>query len=303
MNGVPAALSASMLWGTADFLAGRATRRHPVVLVAFVGQLAGLLALLVILAFHGVNDQALLPGAITGVFGIVGVTALYAALGLGTMSIVAPIAATSAIIPVLWGIASGERPGALQWAGMLLALIGVVLAAREPSTGSSKDARAAIRLAILAAAMIGLSLVFLDKAAAHDSLSGVGAARAVSAPALGIAWLWLSARGKSLGDEAVIGAAHPPVIVAEVTHPQAPDPRGVKVLAGLAGIGLLDTAANSAFALATTNGLLSLVAVLGGLFPVVTVALAYFVLGERLARPQRLGVVLALVGIPLISAG
>ena len=303
MNGVPAALSASLLWGTADFLAGRATRRHPVVLVAFIGQLAGLLALSVILAFHGVDDQALLPGAITGLFGIVGVTALYAALGLGTMSIVAPIAATSAIIPVLWGIAGGERPGGLQWAGMILALIGVVLAAREPSSGSSKDARAAIRLAILAAAMIGLSLVFLDKAAAHDSLSGVGAARAVSAPALGIAWLWLLSRGRTLRDDAVIGAAHPPVIVKDIPHPPVAARPDVKVVAALAGIGLLDTAANCAFALATTNGLLSLVAVLGGLFPVVTVALAYFLLGERLARPQRLGVVLALVGIPLISAG
>jgi drug/metabolite transporter (DMT)-like permease len=303
MNGVPAALSASLLWGTADFLAGRATRRHPVVLVAFAGQLAGLVALLVILAFHGVDDQALLPGAVTGAFGIVGVTALYAALGLGTMSIVAPIAATSAIVPVLWGIAGGERPGALQWAGMILALVGVVLAAREPSSGSSKDARAAIRLAILAAVTIGLSLVFLDKAAEHDSLSGVAAARAVSAPALGIAWLWLLSRGRSLRDEAVIGAAHPPVIVAEIAHPQAPARRDLRTLAGLAGIGLLDTAANTAFALATTNGLLSLVAVLGGLFPVVTVALAYFLLGERLARPQRVGVVLALVGVPLISAG
>jgi drug/metabolite transporter (DMT)-like permease len=303
MNGVPAALSASLLWGTADFLAGRATRRHPVVLVALVGQFAGLLALIVILAFHGVNDQALLPGAITGAFGIVGVTALYAALGLGTMSIVAPIAATSAIVPVLWGIADGERPGGLQWAGMILALVGVVLAAREPSSGSSKDARAAIRLAILAAAAIGVSLIFLDKAAEHDSLSGVGAARAVSAPALGIAWLWLIRRGKTLRDEAVIGAAHPPVIVAELPHPPADDRRDLKLIAGLAGIGLLDTAANCAFALATTNGLLSLVAVLGGLFPVVTVALAYFLLGERLARPQRVGVVLALVGIPLISAG
>jgi drug/metabolite transporter (DMT)-like permease len=303
MNGVPAALSASVLWGTADFLAGRATRRHPVVLVAFVGQLAGLIALCVILAFHGLNDQALLPGAITGVFGIVGVTSLYAALGLGTMSIVAPIAATSAIVPVLWGIAGGERPGALQWAGMILALVGVVLAAREPSTSVSKDARAAIRLAILAAAMIGLSLIFLDKAAEHDSLSGVAAARAVSAPVLGIAWLWLIARGKSLRDEAVIGVAHPPVIVAEITHPPAGTRRDLKVIAGLAGIGLLDTAANTAFALATTNGLLSLVAVLGGLFPVVTVALAYFLLHERLARPQRIGVVLALVGVPLISAG
>ena len=303
MNGIPAALSASVLWGTADFLAGRATRRHPVVLVAFVGQLAGLIAVLAILAFHGVDDQALLPGAIAGVFGIVGVTTLYAALGLGTMSIVAPIAATSAIVPVLWGVADGERPGGLQWAGMIVALTGVVLAAREPSADSSKDARAAIRLAILAAVTIGLSLVFLGKAADHDSLSGVAAARAVSAPALGIAWLWLITRGRTLRDEAVIAVAHPPVVVADVPHPPAADRRDVRVLAGLAGIGVLDVAANSAFAIATTGGLLSLVAVLSGLFPVVTVALAYFVLGERLARPQRVGVVLALVGIPLISAG
>jgi drug/metabolite transporter (DMT)-like permease len=281
VNGVPAALSASVLWGTADFLAGRATRRHPVVLVALVGQFAGLLALAVILVFHGVDGQALVPGAITGAIGIVGVTALYSALGLGTMSIVAPIGATSAIVPVLWGIAGGERPAALQWAGMAIALIGVVLAAREPSSEGSKDARAAIRLAVLAAAAIGLSLVFLDKAAEHDSLSGVAAARAVSAPALAVAWLWMK----------------------RTTRGGTETPRDLRVLAGLAVIGLLDTAANAAFAIATTGGLLSLVAVLGGLFPVVTVALAYILLGERLARPQRIGVVLALVGVPLISAG
>ena len=67
-------------------------------------------------------------------------------------------------------------------------------------------------------------------------------------------------------------------------------------------IGLLDTGANTAFAIATTGGLLSLVAVLGGLFPVVTVALAYFLLHERLRPLQRAGVILALAGIPLISA-
>ena len=66
-------------------------------------------------------------------------------------------------------------------------------------------------------------------------------------------------------------------------------------------IGLLDTGANTAFAIATTSGLLSLVAVLGGLFPVVTVALAYFILHERLRPIQRAGVLLALAGIPLIS--
>ena len=259
MNGIPAALSASVLWGSADFLAGRATRTHPVLLVAFLGQAAGLIVLSAILAFHGIDAHALLPGAITGLIGIVGVLALYSALGLGTMSIVAPIGATSAIVPVVWGIAGGERPGALQWAGVVLALTGVILAAREPTTGGSKDAKNAIRLALLAALAIGFSLVTLDKAAEHDSLTGVFAAR--------------------------------------VRLPHA------KALAGMGGIGLLDTSANVAFAIATTGGLLSLVSVLGGLFPVVTVALAYALLHERLARPQRVGVVLALVGVPLISAG
>ena len=74
-----------------------------------------------------------------------------------------------------------------------------------------------------------------------------------------------------------------------------------RAVPNLAVIGLLDTGANTAFAIATTGGLLSLVAVLGGLFPVVTVALAYFLLHERLAPVQRAGVLLALAGIPLIS--
>jgi drug/metabolite transporter (DMT)-like permease len=278
VSGVPAALLASLLWGSADFLAGRASRRQPVLLVAFVGQASGLAALAAILAVRGLDAAALAPGALAGVAGVAGVTALYAALGLGTMSIVAPIAATSAIVPVITGIADGERPVALQWIGVVAALIGVVLAAREPGEDASEDSRAAIRLALLAALTIGLSLVFLDRAAEHDALSGVGAARAVSAPALAAA-LWWHRRG----------APAP-----------AATPRGI---APLAGIGLLDTAANAAFAIATTGGLLSLVSVLSGLFPVVTVALAYVLLGERLAPLQRAGVALALVGVPLISAG
>lgn len=283
MSGIPAALSASLLWGSADFLAGRASRRRPVVLVALVGQAAGMIALAPILAIRGVDTGAILPGALSGGVGVVAVTAFYAALGLGTMSIVAPIGATSAIVPVIAGVGGGERPGALQWTGVVIALIGAVLAAREPSSGGSRDARAAIRLALLAALTIGLALVFLGKAAKHDALTGVAAARAVSVPALLAAWWWVTARSRDGGRVA--------------------GKRDLRVLAGLAAIGLLDTAANAAFAIATTGGLLSLVAVLGALFPVVTVALAYLLLGERLARPQRVGVVLALAGVPLISAG
>jgi len=268
VSGAPAALLASLLWGTADFLAGRASRRHAAVLVAFIGQSAGLIALAILLLFTGLDTAALPTGAVAGVFGVVGVVTFYRALGLGTMSVVAPVVATCAIVPVVAGVLEGERPGALQWVGVVAALTGVALASREPG-GASTDARQALRLALIAALTIGLSLVFLDKAAEHDSLSGVAAARAVAVPILGVI----------------------------ARHLRAP----LRALPQLGLIGLLDTGANTMFAIATTGGLLSLVAVLGGLFPVVTVALAYFLLHERLQPVQRAGVILALAGIPLIS--
>jgi len=272
VSGAPAALLASLLWGTADFLAGRASRTHQAVLVAFVGQAAGLIALGLVLLFTGFDDGAVLGGALAGACGIVGVLSFYRALALGTMSIVAPIVATCAIVPVAAGVLlDGERPGTLQWIGVIAALAGVALASIEPS-GAAADARKALQLALVAALAIGLSLVALDDAAEDDALSGVFMARVVAAPALGLL----------------------------VLHARARAPLGK--LPQLGAIGLLDTGANTAFAIATTGGLLSLVAVLGGLFPVVTVALAYFLLHERLQPTQRIGVLLALAGIPLISA-
>lgn len=271
MSGAPLALLASLLWGTADFLAGRASRTHPAVLVAFVGQAAGLLALGVVLAFHGADAGAVVPGALSGAVGAVAILAFYRALALGSMSVVAPIVATSAIVPVIAGVLDGERPGTLQWVGVAAALSGVALASREPG-GAARDARAALRLALVAALGIGLALTFLGAAAEDDALTGVTAARAVAVPILAVLVLRARARASR------------------------------RALPGLAAIGLLDTGANTAFAIATTGGLLSLVAVLGGLFPVVTVALAYFLLHERLQPVQRVGVLLALAGIPLISA-
>jgi drug/metabolite transporter (DMT)-like permease len=272
MSGAPAALLASVLWGTADFLAGRASRTHPAAMVAFVGQAVGLLVLGVVLAIRGFDIAAFLPGALSGAVGTVAVLAFYRALALGTMSIVAPIAATSVIVPVLAGVFDGERPGALQWIGVAIALVGVVLASTEShATSSAVDPRAALKLALLAALAIGFALVLLGRAAEHDALTGVTAARVVTVPILGFITFRTAAR--------------------------AP----LRTLPGLAAIGLLDTGANTAFAIATTGGLLSLVSVLGGLFPVVTVALAYLLLHERLQPVQRAGVLLALAGIPLIS--
>jgi drug/metabolite transporter (DMT)-like permease len=239
--------------------------------VALAGQAVGLLVLGLVLLVHGADAHALAPGALAGACGAIAILAFYRALALGTMSVVAPIVATSAIVPVLAGVLDGERPELLQWAGMAAALTGVALASMEPG-GRSLDSRRALQLALLAALMIGLSLVFLDRAADHDALTGVGAMRVVAVPLLALV----------------------------VLHTRARAP--LRALPRLGVIGLLDTGANTAFALATTGGLLSLVAVLGGLFPVVTVALAYVLLHERLQPVQRAGVALALAGIPLISA-
>jgi drug/metabolite transporter (DMT)-like permease len=277
VSGAPAALAASLLWGTADFLAGRASRRHPTALVAFVGQAAGLLVLAAVLAVRGADGSAVLPGLAAGVAGVAGVLSFYGALAAGPMSIVAPIGATSVIVPLVGGVLEGDRPGLPQWLGVAAALAGVVLASTEAGTEGGTPARtearrSGVRLAVLAALTIGLTLFFLGKAADHDALTGVAVARLVAVP----------------------------VLAAVVLRRRATAP--LSALPGLAVIGLLDTAANSAFAYATTAGLLSLVAVLGGLFPVVTVALAYLLLHERLEPLQRAGVLLALAGVPLISA-
>ena len=224
------------------------------------------------------------------------------------MSIVAPISATSALVPFVAGIATGERPAALQLLGVALAAAGVVLAAIEPerpgetigvaalpnepavepaavrdgsagrcaATPSRRDQRLAVGLALLAALCIGLVLLGYD-------------ATAKTRPAVGHA-----RRTHVVGHvvlRAVRGAAAARAHVA----------RG-RALRSIA-VGLLDTSANGLFSLATTQGYLSLVAVLGSVYPVVTVLLAFIVLDERIAKHQMAGVVAALAGVALIAAG
>jgi drug/metabolite transporter (DMT)-like permease len=193
------------------------------------------------------------------------------------MSVVAPISATAAVVPVLVGLAEGERPSSLQIAGMAAALAGVILASREPvEAGCPPANRAAIGLALVAAAGFGTFFVGIDRASADADVAGVIAiSRSCSLALL--------------------------VIAALVARPALP--RDPASLATLVVIGVLDLGANGLYALATTEGLLSVVSVLGSLYPAVTVVLARVVLAERVARVQEVGVVLALAGVVAISAG
>ena len=191
------------------------------------------------------------------------------------MGIVAPISAVAAVIPFAVGVASGERPGALQIVGIVLALAGVAVASREPAHRGGGRA-AGIGLALLAALGFGLYFVFADRAADESvPVCGGDGSRRLAAARL------RRCRSAS-GRRSRPGRAFLPV---------------------LAVVGLCDVGANMLFSLATTRGYLSIVAVLAALYPVVTVALAAVVLHERIAPSQRAGVAGALLGAAMITAG
>jgi drug/metabolite transporter (DMT)-like permease len=269
------ALCASLFWGLADFMGGSLSRRHPLLAVLLVSQGVGMVGILVV-AFVRTSDPSsavVLPGIAAGLSGVTAALAFYRAMSIGSISVAAPILATGAVVPVVAGLATGERPGSLQMAGIVAALVGVVLASREPDPGGGSVRGAGVVLALLAALMFGLQLIALDHAARSDAIWGVTVARVTAVVVLASA--------------------------AALTRPRLS--RGA--MTPLVAIGVLDTTANAAFALAATEGFLSIVSVLGSLFPVVTVALAHIHLHERLAPGQRLGVALALGGTLAIAGG
>jgi drug/metabolite transporter (DMT)-like permease len=279
------ALGASLLWGVADFQ-GAIRARHvgPLVVAAFA-QTAG--TALLVVALVVVRDPfpgwaIWIPAAVAGLAGSVGHVAFYAALSRGPMGVIAPILAMSAAGPVLFAILwSGERPAPLQLVGLVLCVLGVVLVSRHASEGDTRHGRyGAVPLALLAIAIGTVMYVSLDMASEQSGLWGVGAQRTVSLPILLVlVAVLVYARGA--------GAGRPP--------------KGA--FRAIAPIGLMDTAALLMFAIATSMGELSLAVVLASLYPVVTVLLARFRLGEHLALVQRVGAVVAFAGVVAIVVG
>ena len=277
MTAVALALGAALCWGTGDYLGGLKSRALHVLTVLAVSQTGGLVAVLVWVAAAGDGPPgwgAAALAATAGVGGAVGLAALYRGMAVGAMSIVAPISALAAALPFVVGVASGERPGPLQLAGIVLALAGVALASREPAERGGRRA-AGVGLALLAALGFGLYIVFLDRAADESVAYAVATARGVSS-ALAIA------AALAVGAALRPAAAHVPALLA---------------------IGVLDVGANVLLGLALTRGYLSIVSVLSSLYPVVTVGLAALLLRERIAPGQRAGVAGALAGAALITAG
>jgi drug/metabolite transporter (DMT)-like permease len=286
------ALSSSLCWGVGDFIGGLQARRIPLLRVILVSQAVGLVVLVVVVAGRGIGPPDLLrmlPAAAGGIAGIAALSAFYRALAIGTMSVVAPISATGVAVPVIVGVASGERPAALQLAGILAASVGVVLASRERGPGlvPKEGARASVVLALLAALGFGSFFVGLRISARVDVVWALLTARTASVISLilaGFALRWARERAPSgVRAGAVPGAS--------------------AVAPALLLIGFLDLSANAFYALATRHGLLSVVAVAASLYPLTTVLLARLVLGERVRRVQEVGIAAALAGVVLIAVG
>jgi drug/metabolite transporter (DMT)-like permease len=274
MEAIALALGASLTWGLADFFGPLQGRVLGALRALVYVQLGGLVGIAMIVAVRGrgpAETGALLaiPAAVSGTLGLF---AYYRGIVVGAISIVAPIAGVSAVLPVIVGIASG--PSAWQLTGIACALVGVFLAAREPGRRETRFA-AGVGLAMLAAIGFGGYFPFMHAAGDADFW-----------------WASLIFRMTSTSVILLAVAARRPAL-------------GVpgRLLPWLALIGFGDMFGNLLFAAASSSGLVSVTSVLASLYPIVTVVLARIVLAEKVARTQEAGIGLTLAGVALISAG
>ena len=315
--GVPLGLSSGLCWGAADFFGGIQSRRLPALTVAFWSQLAGALGLAIALAIEGVRPNAtgVAWGLAAGVGSGCALVLFYRSLAEGTMSIVAPISACGAVVPVTAALLTGNQPGTLAALGVLATVTGVVLVSRPHtpprpasptvegnpvSAGNSAGAgsagsaarggRRVVAMALGSALGFGLFYVFVDAGAA--STAGTAAAAGTAGSHGSPLWVIAGARMSSLAILSMIA------LVSRRSALRWPGRRTGAV--ALVGIG--DTGANLLFAYAATTGNLAVVGVLGSLYPVATVVLARWLLRERLSGGQNVGVVLALTGVVLLAA-
>lgn len=281
MVAVALAFGASFIFGLTDYVAGLASKRVGALTVLAVSQGATVLALAVAAPIFGISIPSasfLAFALLSGVAQIIGISSFWQAMTVGAMGVVAPISATGAIVPVVIGVIGGDRPSAIQSAGIVAAILGVILVSYEPprTVEGKRRLSKGVGLALVAALGVGLLFTTLDAAAARGSLfSAIVLNRAVSASVLGC------------------------VVLARRHRLEA----SRRDLVMFASIGLLEITGLFLFAAATTHGLLSLVGVIAALYPVTTIALARILLKERLAVVQRVGAAGAIAGVAAIAGG
>jgi drug/metabolite transporter (DMT)-like permease len=274
------ALFSSVLWGTADYLAGNLTKRFKAIAVTGASQAFGLIAGIVLVIATGSYiapnlswDGYFLPAVGAGIAGFFGLVSFYSGLATGRMGVVSPISTLSAVIPLSVAFISGERPTSIQISGMCIALLGAFCAS-GPDIVKGLPIKPLL-FGLGAALGFGIALAFMAQGSKTSSLMTMTSMRVASVSMC----VFLALRFRSVG--------------------------GFKVsdLGILIIIGVTDFAANLMLGVATTKGLVSVAMVFGALFPIVTALLAFKFLKERLHKVQYLGIFFAVAGVSLISIG
>jgi drug/metabolite transporter (DMT)-like permease len=270
------ALLSSLVWGLSDFLGGTLSKKRKAVAVIGGSQSFGLIFVsLLAIAFQTWtwNQSVWINGAIAGAMGLLGLVCFYTALATGQMGIVAPISSLSAVVPVTIGLVQGEQPSTMQLAGIVVALIGVILAS-GPELNGKVDPRPVL-LALFAAVTFGFCVYFMAQGARINPTMTVTAMRAVQVAIVIVLFLAI----RNLGG----------LVKRDIPM--------------LATIGASDAGANVLYTFAASLGLLSVVSVLGSLYPIVTVLLAWWIHKERLMRVQYIGIAITFSGVALLALG
>ena len=273
------AFLSSVVWGTSDFMAGNMSRRFKPIAVLGGSQIfGGILAVGFAIGTHHWdihNHSAMIWGLSAGLLGLVGLIAFYSALSTGQMGIVSPISSIGVVIPLTIGLLHGDSPSVGQKIGIAIAILGVVLAS-GPELQSKASAKPVL-LALVAAVTFGICVFCMAQGGKAGN------------PAMTIATM-------RIVQNAVL-------ITVALSFRSIGGLRPVNIPL-LAAIGFTDAGANLlfAFAAARSDGLLSIVSVLGSLFPVVTVILAWQILKERLLPAQYIGIVCTIIGVAAITA-
>jgi len=273
------ALLSSAMWGTADFFAGRLSKKHHPFAVLGFSQVFGLLVGVLIVVLSGSYqgkvlglDGFLIPGALAGLFGYIGLACLYEGLSTGRMGVVSPISSLSTVIPLAYALITGDVLSTITLFGVVIALVGVFCAS-GPELSQGLPIKPLL-LALGAAAGFGLALTFIAIGSQSSALLTMVSMRGATF----FVTISLAIRFKTTGNF---------------------DKKSIPLLFF---IGAADFIANLLLGIACTKGLVSVAMVFGSLYPIATALLAYKFLQERLHRVQYVGIALAVAGVSIISA-
>jgi uncharacterized membrane protein len=279
---VAIALLSGLVWGVGDFAGGKATQRAAALPVVWLSKVISLplLAIYLAVTYVPITVVGLAWGGLAGIAGVVGLVLFYRALAGGAMTVVAPVTGvTSAAIPVVVGLLSGERPSSLQLIGVGCALLAIALVSISPHSSGRRPSVTPRLLAAALGAGASFALFFILIALAGDA-------------AAGSAGLWPIA-GSQLS-ALIMGG-----LLLLMTRP-GPWPHGVGLRFTMVA-GLCDMTANAIYLVATRYGDLSVVAPLAALYPVTTVILALIIDHERLHGVQIAGLGFAVAALVLVS--